>query len=407
MPSPTSGGSNMIFQAIMSNAWETIDQNFYTRLAQTVDPIDSTITFYAEILSSGILKSFDKNGNEVENDALVELLKKPNENQNFQQFIKEWLYYHYSHGWNYIVPQSTSVGFEKRINGKSKTSLYNCDPDNIVFNNQGSLWNFFSLKKEVTFDYKPYSFRRIKYSDVITFIDVRQNPERPYMGVSRLLSLRQQIQNYYLSLQGKENLIKRSGSILVSLDSKTNEDLGLDAQIGTGAFDKEGAPIMTTHKKELENQLRATGLGTDSMGMMFSTLPLKSMPLSTGLENVNFDGMSVEDARQILNKFNLPKEFQNLTAETAKFQNRQMAMIEVIQNTIEPLANSFCDKMMDYFNWENKVILDFSHLPVFSDNEQTKIETQQAQVNMYIGLHEKNLITDQQLTKILQDYGII
>ncbi|MEC4050589.1 phage portal protein [Flavobacterium sp. SUN046] len=406
MPSPTSGGTGMIFQAILSNAWETIDQNFYTRLAQTVDPIDSTITFYAEILSSGILKSFDKNDNEVENDALVELLKQPNENQNFQQFIKEWLYYHYSHGWNYVVPQSTSVGFERRLGGNSKTSLYNCDPDHIVFNNQGTLWNFFSLNKETNFDYKPYSFRAIKYKDVISFYDVRQNPERPYIGVSRLLSLRQQIQNYYLSLQGKENLIKRSGSTLVSLDAKT-EDMGMDSEIGTGQFDKDGNPITTTHKEKLEEQLRATGLGTNSMGIMFSTLPLKSTPLSQGLENINFDRLSVEDARQILNKFNLPKEFQNLTSETAKFQNRQMAMIEVIQNTIEPLASSFCDKIRAYFNWENKIVLDFSHLPVFSDNEQTKITTQQSQVDMYIGLNEKGLIDDNQLKKILQDYGII
>lgn len=403
--------TSVLFKAIFSSAWEDINQNFYTKLAQSIDPIDSTITFYAEILSSGILKSLDKEGNEVDNDELIALLKNPNEFQNFKEFIKEWLYYHYSHGWNYVVPQSTSVGFEKKLKTSGvKTKLYNCDPDNMIWNNSflGTLFNFLGLNKEnkINFDYKPLGFKKIDYDKVIPFIDVRQNPEKPYVGISRLLSLHQQIKNYSLALQGKENLIKRSGSILVSLDVKT-EDMGMDSVLGTGTFDDKGNPVTTTHKAKLEEQLRDTGLGNGSMGIMFSTLPLKSMPLSTGLENIKFDELSIEDARQMLNKYNLPKEFQNLTKESAKFLNRQMAMIEVIQNTIEPLAMSFCDKMRTYFDWENKIIIDFSHLPVFSQLEETKAKTMTAQVDLYYGLFEKKVITDAEFKKILEDYGII
>lgn len=399
--------TSMIFKAIFSNSWENIDQNFYTRLAQTIDPIDSTITFYAEILSSGILKALDKDGNEAtENDALIALLKNPNDNQNFQQFIKEWLYYHYSHGWNYIVPQSTSLGFEKKLGGSAKTSLYNVDPDHIEWKSQSSFYNFFKIKKDISFNYKPYSFNSIKYSEVIPFFDVRNNPEKPHIGISRLASLRLQIQNYSLSLQGDENLIKRSGSILVSLDSKSNEDMALDSAVGTGEFDKDGNPITATHKDKLEQQLRETGLGNGSLGVMFSTLPLKSQPLSSGLENIKFDEKMVGYARQMLNKFNVPLEFQNLTSTPSKYANRQMAMIEVIQNTIEPLADSFCDKIRSYFNWENSIKLDFSHLPIFSDNESTKITTQQAIVNLYAGLFEKGIITDTEFKLILKENGI-
>jgi phage portal protein BeeE len=398
----------MIFKAIFSTAWESINQNFYTRLAQTIDPIDSVISFYAEILSSGILKSLDKEGNDVtENDALIALLKNPNENQNFQQFIKEWLYYHYSHGWNYIVPQSTSVGFENKLDKGLKNSLYNVDPDHIKWNDGNSFFNLFKAKREISFDYEPYNFNAVKYSDVIPFIDVRQNPEKPYIGISRLLALEKQIQNYSLALQGDENLIKRSGSILVSLDSKNNEDMGLDSAVGTGRFNEDGTPITATHKQTLEQQLRETGLGNGSMGVMFSTLPLKSQPLSSGLENLKFEEKMIGYARQIFNKYNVPKEFQNLTNETAKFANRQMAMIEVIQNTIEPLANSFCNKIATYYKWENTISLDFSHLPVFSDNEETRTTTQQAIYDLYFKLFTDQQITQEQLTQILIDNGII
>lgn len=405
-----SDGSSVLFKAIFSNAWEEINQNFYTRMAQSIDPIDSTITFYAEILASGILKSHDKDGNDVsETDPLIELLRNPNSNQNFQEFIKEWIYYHYAHGWNYIVPQSSSVGFEKKLEGSAKVQLFNCDPDHIVWESSFAKFVFDFFRKEkntINFDYEPLGFKKIKYTNVIPFFDVRQNSQKPYIGVSRLLALKQQIQNYSLALQGKQNLIKRSGSQLVSLDAK-GEDFGMDSAVGTGTFDEEGNPITTTHKAKLEDQMRNTGIGNDSKGIIYSNLPLKIQSLSAGLENIKFDELSIEDARQILNKFNLPKEFQNLTKEAAKFMNRQMAMIEVVQNTIEPLGTSFCDKMKTYFEHPNTITLDFSHLPVFSENESTKITTQQALVNLYVGLLEKGIITQEEFTQILKDNGII
>lgn len=337
---------------------------------------------------------------------LIKLLRKPNETQNFQEFIKEWLYYLYSHGYTYVFPCSTSVGFEKKLNSNATNSIYNLDPDNYNWKSNTSFFFNFLKSKEIQFDYRPYQFSNIKVKDVISYYDVRQNSEKPYIGVSRLLALKQQIQNYHLASQGEENLIRRSGSILVSLDAKT-DDMGLDSSVGTGLFDKDGTPITTTHKEKLEQQLRETGLGNGSKGIMFSTLPLKSTPLSSGLENVKFNALMVENARQILNKFNVPKEFQNLTTESAKFANRQMAMIEVIQNTVQPLSNTFCSKIMGYFdNIEEEIYIDYSHLPIFSENESVKITTQQSLVNLYSGLMEKDLITIEDFKIILQENGI-
>ncbi len=403
-----SNNTSPIFKAILSTTWENIDQNFYTRLAQSVDPIDSVITFYGDILSSGTLRAKNKNGEDVtEEDDLIRLLRKPNSNQDFTQFIEEWLYYHYSHGWNYIVPQHSSVGFEKTLD--EGTQLFNVDPDFIVWNNiYNFFFNFFSSNNELHFTYKPLNLQRIRYSDVIPYFDIRQNSERPYIGISRLLALKQNIQNYSLALQAKENMIKRSGSQIVSLDVNTIDDFALDSEVGTGREDEKGEPIMTTHKKKLEEELRETGIGnSNNYGVAFSTLPLKAFSLSDGLEKINYDKLAVEDARVILNKYNLPKEFQNLTTESAKFQNRQMAMVEVIQNTIEPLAKSFCGKISEFYKWENEIYIDYDDLPVFAENEKTKIDKQKVQVELLLQLFEKKVITQEELNKKIKDYGII
>ncbi|WDF48715.1 phage portal protein [Chryseobacterium sp. KACC 21268] len=354
-----------------------------------------------------MLKSKNNKGDDVtESDDLIKLLRNPNSNQNFGQFIEEWLYYHYSHGWNYIVPQNKSVGFESKLN--SGTQLFNCDPDFIDWNSLYSfVFNFFSKNDELHFSYRPLGFSRIKYSNVIPYFDVRQNPEKPYIGISRLLALKQNIQNYSLAGQAKENMIKRSGSQIVSLDVKTFDDFGLDGEVGTGENDKDGNPITTTHKKKLEQELRDTGIGNNSLGVAFSTLPLKAFSLSDGLEKLDYDKLAVEDARVIVNKYNLPKEFQNLTLESAKFANRQMAMIEVIQNIIQPLAQNFCEKIQTFFKWENTIYIDYSHLPVFAENEKTKIETTKLKLDLLIQLFDKKLITHEELTAKINEYGII
>lgn len=391
----------------MSSAWETIDQKFYTRLAQSIDPIDSTLIFYGDLLSSGVLKAYDKKGNEVENDDLIGLLQKPNHNQDYKQFVKEWLYYLYAHGYEYIIPQSSSVGFEKKLSSNSQ--LFTLDPDNIKFNtSRFSILNFWntSNNKSVVFDYEPLGLSNISYDDVVPFFDVRQNPAKPYTGISRMLALKQQILNYHLALQAKGNMITRSGSQLIVLDGKT-EDWGLDGERGVG-YDQDGNPITTTNKKDIENQLRDTGMSNGNKGVTFMMLPLKAMSLSEGLEKIDYDAIAGQDARTMLNKFNVPKEFQNLIlSDVAKYDEKNSSLKFIIQNILQPLADTFCNKLVAHYNHENTLRIDFSELPVFADTENTIIATKNAQFSLYNTLFEKNLITDVEFKKILKDYGII
>lgn len=375
-----------------------------------MDPIDSTITFDSEILASGIIKAKDKNGVDVsDTDPLVQLLRNPNENQNTAEFIKEWFYYFRSHGWTYVVPQSSSIGYEFILNKGTKTQIYNVDPDNVKWGNfWSSVMNFLGVgeKDKIQFDYKPLGFKKISYKNVVSFIDVRQNPERPWMGVSRLLALKPNIENYMISLQAKKNMLKKSGSFLISLDSKA-DDMGLDSMTGTGKMDDKGNPEMTTHKKVLEDQLRKTGIFNDSnMGMLFSGLPLKVTQLSQGLEDIDYDAKAVQDARIIMNKYNLPTEFQNLTVERSKYANRDAAMMEVVQNNIQPVGNLFCEKMQKAFKSENKLWMDFSHLPIFTKDKATQITTMASAYDLYAKMKADGNLTDEEFNQKLKENGI-
>jgi len=202
-------------------------------------------------------------------------------------------------------------------------------------------------------------------------------------------------------------MIRRSGSQLIALDGKV-EDWGIDGQIGTGQFDNDGNPIKTTHKEKLDDQIKNTGIGNNSLGVIFATLPLKVSSLSDGLEKIDYDALAGQDARTMLNKFNVPKEFQNLIlSDVAKYDEKNSSLKFIIQNILQPLADTFCNKIAAHYNHENTLKIDFSELPVFADTENTIIATKNAQFTLYYGLFEKGIINDAEFKKILKDYGII
>ena len=84
-----------------------------------------------------------------------------------------------------------------------------------------------------------------------------------------------------------------------------------------------------------------------------------------------------------------------------------MAMIEVVQNIIQPLAQYFCEKISSFFKWENTIYIDYSHLPVFAENEKTKIETTKLKLELLIQLLDKGALTQEEFNTKLKDYGII
>lgn len=350
----------------------------------------------------------------IDNDPLIDLLNEPNEFQTSEEFRKCWEYYLKSHGYVYIYPASSSEGFENQLKNNSlvKSKLYILDPDYIVFthtNLYNSFLSLFGKDNPIKFDYRPLGLVNIKFTDIIPYYDVRQNSERPYLGVSRLLALSQQIQNYFIAIQGKEHLLKSVGGQLIVLDGKT-DDFALDVSVPDkfdDCLDENGNAKLVTHKENLENQLNKTGLGSNYKSISFMNLPLKKINLSDGLDKIKFDAYALEDARAIYNKFNIPQEFQNLTNNTSKFDNKTLALMGFIQNSTEPTGNQLPMKLAKFYNHPNTVTLNFSHLPVFQENEETRVDVNTKVVDYYLRLFEAGLIKEAEVNLKLQEYGII
>ena len=71
------------------------------------------------------------------------------------------------------------------------------------------------------------------------------------------------------------------------------------------------------------------------------------------------------------------------------------------------MADTFCNKICSYYNWENTLKIDFSELPIFADTENTIIATQTSQFTLAKMLLDNGAIDENEFKKMLKDYGII
>jgi hypothetical protein len=399
-----------VLQTSGSFTWGNLQQKKYTKLAQEIDPVNSAVTLLAELAASGKLKAKNAKGDDItDKDLLVKLLMNPNENQNFDEFWKDLMFYFYSSGYCYLLPSSESIGYETRLDLKtSRPKLYALNPDYYDFKHTNfSFRNLFGLENPVRFDYSPLSIGNILYTNVVALFDIRQDSLEPFKGISRLKSLEQIIENWWLAMLCKKNFFQRTGGVVVSATNKL-DDLALDSEtIDQFNLDEDGETKVTTQKDNLQNQLRNTSLVNDGLGITYSSIQLQKFNLSDGLEKINFDNYSLEDARRVFNTFNVPLELANLTKDSAKYDNKNIAYKQVLQMVVKPTSDRILEKIVKKYKHDAILYMDFDDLPMFAEDEGEKITNQQAVVSMYLELLSADKIDDKLFNQIMEENGII
>ncbi len=364
-----------------------MDFNNLTKLSTEINALNKAINFYADIFSSAEIYATDKKGNIVENDELVEKLLNPNSLQDFKEFSKEFIRNYFSGGYAYITPYHESAGFEKKLN---KASLFVLNNDFISFNNGKASYQI-NEKYDI--------------SKSTLFIDILRDPENPMKGISRVNSLQDEIQIIKLSDKAKQNQTKLSGHTIVSPKNNTSQNSYVDNGLDQIIKSEDGKQI--TEKQDIESKLNLSGLAQDK-SITVASKELTAVNLMEGLKDYNFSENKLPEEKAILNLYNIPREFQNLASnDVSKYENRQNAMLEVLQNTIEPLANSFAYKIQKHFDHENIIYLSYKHLPVYAIIENRNEEKKDKIVNRVISLLNSQLISTKEANKILEENEII
>lgn len=367
-----------------------------------MNAFDAPITYLANIFKSAVIYAIDKNGNVVEDDELVKLLLNPNPIQGKTEFLSEFYYHLRSAGWNYVCPYHKSVGYNKRID---EVKLFNLNPDNISFNKIRS--TIFDLKSG-SFKYSFDNGERViklplSTDDVIIFYDTKPSSTNPYVGHSRLKSLKEEGVNTLLADRGKRNQIKRTGAGIISHREKTDSlSDGLDEEMYET---KDGKSV--SYKEDLEFKLNGAGLA-QGKSILVSSKDLRYESLAKEIIGIEFDKLKQADLRVIANKIGVPNELNPFEGDNAKYENREQAQFSVIQNEIEPVGEGLAAAINRWFDKHpNKLIFDYSHLPAYQVAQKTKEENKDKIVDRVIKLLDNELISREDADNMLINYEIL
>lgn len=386
-------------QAISLGGWGKGYHNKFYDLSLHVAPVNEAIDIIARAASFGIPYLKDEDSGELTQESpFIDFILNPNKEQQFEEFYKEFVRNLLSGGFSYLEPSSANKANVRRfdyLDSENRPELKVLINDFIEYPNP-KIDDFVYLENSIQ---TPKNFKNI-----LPFWDEVQDPCNYRIGVSRLCSLRSEIDNIILGNKAKTNKIKQSGKFLV-----TPKTSGLQNQIGLQLDQPVDIKNPGYKQRDLiEDNLQSSGLSGEK-NITVTNKEMTVMNVSESIQGYSYDEETKEDRRTIKNTFGIPRELQNIGDDQSKYSDRQQAMLQLFDLHILPLSENFTRTVQKYYIPEEKrkFVLDYSHHPYYELVSQKQEQKIASQVERLVMLREKDMITEDEFKKQLMAYEII
>jgi len=360
---------------IIKSAWNfvrnTSGQTFYYRAGQgnaTWDDLSDKIkvSYSNPILLPAIQLIADYFANAEftdggkDNTPLIKLLNKPNIYQTRDDFLKQYIWYKYSCGFNYILPTATGSD----LNNISRVKfMENLKPDLIKFDDkfktgivqtQGEANKV--MNQPFKYDQQGQNFD-IQMKQVLTFYDLANGLEKNmFTAPSRIDSLKMPLTNIHKAFSAKNIVIDSNGKDMV-----TNKSVGNIAKV----------PMKTGEKADIEKKMSVDyGLGVGKKRTIITNSALEWQSLHIKLKELGLDESVIADAMIIIATLGVPPELFSLSGSSSTFENQSKAVIHFVQSKIQRELNDFTNTINIRYGTDLQASM--VHLPMFKDLEKTK-----------------------------------
>ena len=354
-----------VFYARLNNGkLLTSDLSDKLEVARTNPVLMPAIQLIATYFASAKFYETDNSGKLVSESKMIGLLNRPNPLQNSDDFLKQFIWYKYAAGFDYIYPVSS--GADKQ-NINNIQYLYNLKPDLIEFDkdfekgfirSKSDLTKFNSQK--IIYD-KDGQNIKLSVGDILPFYDLANGLiDNPMMSPSRIDALKMQISNIQRACDAKNIVIQTNGKELI-----TNETVGNVAKL----------PLNPQETQEIKRLLDAKGgeygVGSNKSRSIVTNSALKHQSLHIPLKDLGLDESVIKDAQTIINALNIPPELFSLDGTSATFENQEKAVIHFLQSKIQVELDDFTDTFNDVY--KTRLVAKLDHLPIMRSNEKAKI----------------------------------
>ncbi len=332
-------------------------------LYKTNSVLNTVLNFGGDYLSKFKFGVRDKDGTINYDSPLLDLLKKPNEYQSKEDFLKQYYIFRCVFGYNYILPSGTVA--------ERASYLYNLRADKIdhnynnkpfifrkksdIRNNKSTFFKYTDGDKENTYQYK----------DIIPFYDTVNGvgeDNNPYIAPSKLNALIKELSNLDAVLDSENIAINKVGNVAVFKKDKSSND-------GTTGFDD----VKPYVKQEKQDVKRAFNNKKDRL--LLPDMPLEKMDLTIDMKKIGLNESFSRNQGIVVQAFGFSNELYNYLTKGATFENRKEAEIQTIQNYFQPIADDLANSLTPIIgNPETPFVATIDHAPTMASTEERKAE---------------------------------
>jgi len=335
---------------------EGFDNNSNYLKMSLENPILMTIiALRCKIYSQMKIKHLNANGDIIENSQIVNLLKAPNVFQSQEDFFFQQMWFLSSYGTNYT--------YQLKPLSEVK-ALYNLIPTNVDFNQSEKINKFILTDK----DYNDYSKKKIKYTfdDVTHYIELK-NIIATYDLANGL------IENSFNSSPSRVKGIKRTLANIDEAIKAKNVNLQMAQKylVGNKSTGNE-AQIQDSDRKDIFQKISKKNL-------MITNANVEVKHLVSDLKRLFLDEQMANDALTCLLAYDMSKDVLNyFSNSTSTYENKEKAMVDYLQNSIQVDANNTMNSFNDQFGLNEKgemLVASYDHHPAMSKVVAEKIGT--------------------------------
>jgi phage portal protein BeeE len=360
------GGSYFYGQKLALTLWGDKTFEAFNKVPEVNAVLNYRANAKKNIKINVISKTTDEPARSPNALKIFKLLNHPNFYQDQKEFIRQSSLFHDISGNEYLYFMN-SMGF-KPINAKALFSLPPQLVDCKLLNNE----HFFQITDNA----------EIKYTiqinqDVVPLIsdhmvhlnDNRVNIENENIlkGESKLKALRAPINNIIAAYEARNVFLTKRGALgILSNESKD----------GTGG----SVPLDPKEKNALQEEFKKYGVQHDQFHTIITNMPLTWQQMGVDIDKLKVFEEVREDFYKILDAYGVPQDLFARDRGTT-FNNQQNAERRFYESTIIPDAKEWIGALNKFFSLESEsyeIVGDFSHLPIFQEDEldRAKVNTQ-------------------------------
>jgi len=324
-----------------------------------------------DMFSRGRVCVKDENGEEIENDPFLTLIKKPNPFYSQSQFL-----------WDYMFWQMMGTAYcyvDSKVVDKKGNKMYFLEPhkiewpqsldkkkDKLIFSD-GEFNEI--MKTSITYRYEDGSYFIFSYDRLVSSFDLTNGIGNFFKGPSRLDALYKIVSNSEASLDSKNINVRYAGKFLV----------GSTTESGTTV--KQG--LSPDEKDDIISKMESKDK---------NVFPLRSMVqirrFVEDMGSLKLDESYLHDYFLVGNMFNIPRDVLEAFSSST-YENQQKARAVHVDYTLEPKGNEWMDKFEEHFGYpaEGKnIVISWDHLSLMQVFEKDKAETKKIKIDSLVSL---------------------